>query len=247
MKDYRKMLADVLFPPICPVCRDVIPMGKRASFYEGKPEYTSFVCEPCLKKFRFIEGNICEVCGAEAETGKTLCHVCEKALRSFAGGRSVFDYNGAARAMMMSFKYNGKAEFADFLCHAAVKRHGDWIRSLKPDAIVPVPIHPEKLKERGYNQAELLAKGIASATGVPMRDILMRRKETGASKELGQKSRVLNLKDAFALKGQIPAGKRFLLVDDILTTGVTLESCTALLLEEGKAEAVYVLSLCSGK
>ena len=159
----------------------------------------------------------------------------------------MFSYNGAARQMMMAFKYEGKQEFKDFLSFAAADRLGGWIRSLRADALVPVPVHPAKKRDRGYNQAELLAKELSAYVNIPVKDILLRKKETNASKELGIKGRVLNLKDAFALACAVPAGKRFLLVDDILTTGVTLESCAEILLYEGKAEAVYVLSICSGK
>ena len=247
MKDYKKIITDIIYPPVCPVCGDVIPIAKRKPRYEGKPCYGAFLCAPCKGNLRFLEGNVCEKCGAETSPGKTLCNVCEEVARCFAGGKSILAYDGVARQMMMAFKYSGKREYADFLTYAAAERAGSWIQSLHLDAIVPVPIHPEKRKARGYNQAELLAQGIAAYTGVPMRDILKRNKETNASKELGLHSRVFNLRDAFSLKGPIPKGKRFLLVDDILTTGVTMESCAELLLYEGNADAVYVLSLCSGK
>lgn len=255
------MLADIIYPPVCPVCGKVIRVKSRIPYYYGKETYDSFICPACFKKLTFVSDHFCAVCGRELdvpgagdvrgkETGirsaAPLCQKCSEVPRVFAGGRSLLHYDGVTRSVMMALKYNSKKENADFIGYAVNDRLGEWIRGLAPDCIVPVPVSAERERERGYNQAGLIAGKISAYTGIPCADLLIRNKNTVASKKLGAKARVLNLRGAFAMKETDSCkGKRILLVDDICTTGVTLESCAEILLYEGRAAEVYVLSVCS--
>jgi predicted amidophosphoribosyltransferase len=112
------------------------------------------------------------------------------------------------------------------------------------DGIVPVPLHPRKLRLRGYNQAELLAREVSKSLGIPVTPLLKRDKETRPQVELGRDDREANVRDAFALDPawSPAAGGRFLLVDDVRTTGATVGGCTRTLLRTGPA-AIYVATI----
>ena len=118
---------------------------------------------------------------------------------------------------------------------------------IKAQAIIPVPIHKKKYYKRGYNQAEVLANELSKALKIPvLPKFLIRAKETVAQKELTQEQRVLNLMDGFLVPKPMAKLKRVILIDDIYTTGATMEACTRKLLEAGVRE-VYCVSICSGQ
>ena len=145
-------------------------------------------------------------------------------------------------------------EYADWYAQAIWQQYGVQLRGLEIDAVVPVPLHRSRRNERGYNQAELLAKRLAKRLRVSMwPKALKRTRKTTAQKYLGGRERQRNLESVFAL-GSSPWGtgsswlehKTILLVDDIYTTGGTAEACTRVLLEAG-AQAVYLVNVCIGE
>ena len=145
-------------------------------------------------------------------------------------------------------------EYADWYAEAIWQQYGTQLCGLEIDAVVPVPLHRSRRNERGYNQAELLAKRLAKRLRVPMWPrALKRTRKTTAQKYLGGRERQRNLESVFAL-GRSPWGtgsnwlehKTILLVDDIYTTGGTAEACTRVLLGAG-ARAVYLVNVCIGE
>jgi Predicted amidophosphoribosyltransferases len=156
------------------------------------------------------------------------------------------------RRSIADFKYHNKKEYAKFYMEEMIRLFAAGIIKMNPDVIVPVPIHKSKYQERGYNQADILAKGIAKELGIEvLSQLLIRTKKTLPQKKLSDKERLRNLQEAFLFnkvaadrfKGDI---KRVLLIDDIYTTGSTIEACTNVLKSEGISE-VYFLVLCIGK
>ena len=114
------------------------------------------------------------------------------------------------------------------------------------DAIVPVPLHQKRLREREFNQAALLAGQLSRASGLPVRDVLVRSRYTGTQTALDRAERRQNLRNAFSLrKNADVTDQNLLLIDDVLTTGSTLDACAAILLEQG-AESVRALTLARG-
>ena len=166
-------------------------------------------------------------------------------------------YDETAQEIMADIKYNAKPEYVRLLALLAAKRLGPWIRAVRPDLIVPVPIHPDRMKTRGYNQAELIARALseilehtALTKGVPMRipvmtGILHRVRKTEAQKGLHAGERLLNLQNAFEVPGFLEEHPRILLIDDIYTTGATLNSCAEALLRAGASD-VYGLCIAAG-
>ena len=147
---------------------------------------------------------------------------------------------------MAQIKYNNKREYLDFYGTALAARYGRTIRRMQADALVPVPVHATRKKTRGFNQAEILARVIGKKLGIPvMPEMLVRNKKTLPQKDLSAAERLKNLSGAFAA-GEIPEGIRsVILVDDIYTTGTTLDEIAALLKEHGVSK-VYCVTLACG-
>ena len=145
------------------------------------------------------------------------------------------------------FKYDNKREYADFYIEEILKHYGTWIESLQVDAIIPVPLHRSKQRSRGFNQAELLAKGIGKALQIPVEaKVVERYRKTKVQNVLNDTERKNNVKKAFKIAGNVVKLKKVLLVDDIYTTGSTIDAIAEVLKEVG-VEQVYICCLCAGR
>lgn len=195
------------------------------------------ICQHCLKKLSFVRHPICCKCGKQVltETQK-ICYDCSRAARSFSANRAILNYDDNARRCMVGIKYKNHREHVELFGKMMVHRLGDFIMEENPDHLIPVPVHPSRLKTRGYNQAEMIADVIGRELGISVKtDILFRKKQTEAMKSLDPDERLANLDEAFAIeKSNIPAGTRkVMLVDDIYTTGATIETCSKILCSYG--------------
>lgn len=235
-----KTLIDLIYPLRCPLCGDiVIPKGEKIC-YECRPKLP-YVKEPsCMKCSKPIEDEDMEFCGD-----------CQRKSFSFTRGYSLWVYDERMRQSISAFKYLGRKEYGAFYVEEILKNLKGTLDRLELDGVVAVPLHPRKLRKRGYNQAKVIAKPIAKACNLPYIDLLLRSKNTLPQKELSDKERIKNLQSAFAINKRVLNGlsvpmNRLLLVDDIYTTGSTIEACTELLLQYGVKE-VYFLTLCIGK
>jgi len=240
------MLTDILFPPRCPGCGEIIRFANRFSYYEGERAEGAYLHKKCKKALLRNDAFYCRRCGTPLEEGEDLCSRCATESRAFDEGRSVFVYEGAAKKALMDIKYHGQSEYCEYFAFAANEMLGEWIRSKGIDVLIPVPVHPKRQKERGYNQAEKLAGQLSSFCGIPVRsDVLVRTKNTKALKELGPEERRKSLQEAFEIRTPLPAGSTVLIVDDIFTTGATMDACARRLKPEGGAARVYCLSICA--
>jgi ComF family protein len=200
---------------------------------------------------RFIQEPLCKKCGRPVHNSiQEYCFECSKRDYSFEYGRALFLYDDAMRKSIYAFKYKYKKDYARYYASEMARILGDAIREISPDVMIPVPIHAKRKAVRGYNQAELISRRLSKLTGIPQDvDLLVRVKNTKAQKALGDAERYANLKDAFSISANVPAAarsyKRVLLVDDIFTTGSTIEMCTRKLLDFG-IESVCFVCLCIG-
>ena len=230
-----QILADLLFPRRCPVCDDVVPAG------EG------LVCRRCVPKLQYVREPRCKRCGRQLSDGaKAYCGDCTKHKHVFDYGYALYDYE-SMRKSIFRFKYKGRCEYAKFYAEEVCEKLRDEMRMMDADAIIPVPVHKSRLKSRGYNQAQLVAAEISRLTGIPMYDKIVRRaKKTVPQKELNMHERQNNLKKAFNIDGNVVKLNKAIIVDDIYTTGSTLDAL-ALELKKRGVKAVYFIALCIGE
>ena len=156
-------------------------------------------------------------------------------------------YDEIMRRSVSRFKYGGRREYASFYAEEILRKCGREAALWKAEAFIPIPLHPSRRRKRGFNQAELLARELSKRTGIPAdAGVLFRVKKTRVQKELNREERAANLKGAFSLgKGTLPY-KKVILIDDIYTTGSTVDEA-ARILREGGADSVYFLCICVGR
>ena len=157
---------------------------------------------------------------------------------SLALARAAFAYEGLLRRVLASLKYLGASRLAPILAGAAEPAMRPLVAVTGPATLVPVPLHLERRRSRGYNQAELLARQLARSTGMPFADPLARARPTTRQHRLNRVARLQNLRGAFVLRpgGTVPQAA--ILVDDIITTTATLDACASVLRAAG-CEAAY--------
>ena len=235
-------LWDLLYPPRCPLCGEILESG------EGETH------EKCYEKLPWVREPICKRCGKPMMSpGGDVREFCQDCLRnyhrqkkSFDQGRALWIYEGDIQKSVLDFKYKGMKTYADFYGSEVVRVWGGWIRRKNPDVLIPVPIHARKKRIRGFNQAELLAKVIGKKMDLTVRnDILCRNRWTEPQKSISGQERRHNLTKSIEIRN-LPIGiRRVMLIDDIYTTGSTMEACGRILKENG-VEEVDFLTLCIG-
>ena len=142
---------------------------------------------------------------------------------------------------MAQIKYKNRREYLDFYGSAIAERLGPQIQRLSPDLLIPVPVHPSRRRARGFNQAEELARRLSERLGIPMSaGILFRIRKTSPQKSLTPAERLQNLEHAFSARPHPKEARRILLVDDIYTTGATMEACARALKKNGAQEVYFV-------
>lgn len=188
------------------------------------------------------------VCGKQLDDDmKEKCSDCERYAHYFERGVAAFSYNDEIKRSMYRFKYQNRREYAAFFSKTLYDLKGATIRSWHVDAIVPVPLHPARQKKRGYNQAELIARELGAYLGVPVvTDLIVRIVNTTPQKELNDKQRVKNTKSAFQVTKNSVQYKYIVLIDDIYTTGATLDACS-LVLKSAGCERIYHACVCVGR
>lgn len=230
-----KTIIDALYPRRCPICHEIVtPAG-------------GLICSFCLAKIHIIRNPVCKKCGKEVLNSEIeYCFDCNNNKRTFNYGLALTRYDDLIKQSITSIKYGNKREYLDFYSAAICQRFKKQIRNMKVELLVPVPIHKKRRRVRGFNQAEILAQGIGSTLNIPVvLDGLIRNKNTDPQKQLGSKERLKNLEKAFTVKKSCFKGKQILLVDDIYTTGSTIEACSRVLKDSG-AKNIYFIAICIG-
>jgi ComF family protein len=204
----------------------------------------SLLCAKCRDEFELVEPPLCPHCGRPRSNG-CLCPLCQRDPLQIDGVRSVAYFDGTLREAIHRFKYYNQQDLAIPLG----KLMGNyWEKSPLPaEIIVPVPLHKDRLRERGYNQATLLARELAKSIGLPVSEnSLMRVRATRPQVDLNAEERKENVGDAFRCSNEELKGKRVLLIDDVCTTGATLEACSVALRQVG-ARSVWAFTLARAR
>ncbi|MCK9445590.1 ComF family protein [bacterium] len=215
--EYLKKIWDLIFPKKCINCQK-----------EGQ-----YLCEDCLS---LIEINPFNYCLCEKLERKNKCENCKN--RNLDRILSATSFKGIAREVIHKLKYSYLEELSiplallilNYLQNINCQIDNSFI-------IIPVPMHPKKKRRRGFNQSEEIAKIISQSTNIPLSTTLIKIKETKPQMELNRIERIENIKDCFAItnKKEIE-NKTILLLDDVYTTGTTIEECTKVLKENGAKE-----------
>ena len=223
---------DLLFPRRCPVCHAPALPGLG-------------ICPECRGRLPRIRTARCQVCGKPVQDGERICPDCRKNPHVFTRGKGVFLYDETMRSAMSYFKYKGRREYGEVLAEEVFQEAESSLLDWGVRAVLPVPIHKKRLRERGYNQAEVLSAKIAELSGLMhLPKVLLRTKKTPPLKELTPEKRREALAAAMEL-GEPAPKVPVLLVDDIYTTGATLDAAAAVLLTGG-TPAVFFLTVCIG-
>ena len=230
-------LVSLFYPPFCAVCAQAVG-----------PEQN--LCLSCTEKASRIKPPFCAKCSQPftgAITGPFTCANCANRLLHFEAAVSAYRSRGVAREVVHRFKYGRQIHLRRLL--------GRWLaEALKDsrlasrcfDLVVPVPLHPARQRERGFNQAELLAAELRRASGLAVRNVLQRTRYTATQTQFDRSERMENLRGAFRLRrGSNVQDLRMLLVDDVLTTGSTLSECASVLREAG-VRSVHAVTVARG-
>lgn len=223
-------LLTFIYPKTCMSCDTLLN-------YNAKIE----LCDNCAKDFNPYRGNRCITCDRPIDnTGE--CSICKNEKIYFEKGYCVYPYAGAVRNTILNFKFKNMALYYTYLGSKMTEYYFEYIME-SYDYITAVPIHKKKLKVRGYNQAELLAEYISEQINIPYCTVLKRTVNTKPQNALNKKERAVNVKNAFSLIDNIDIkNKSILIVDDIFTTGTTINECCKVLKKAG-AFKVDFLSL----
>ncbi len=219
----------LFFPKICLSCEELLS------------ENEQFICSSCFNSLKFLE-NICPICGAPKTTKK--CPVCKTNKFLFNKACSVFLFNKVVKNMIHEFKYNEITRIAKFM--GAISQ--EYIEKFQPfdhiDYIVSVPLHKVKKRSRGFNQAEYLTREISkNLNWKHLPKLIKRKRYTETQTKLNKDQRKKNVSFAFKINPKYDIkGKNILLVDDVFTTGATVNSISSVL-KEKHANKVYVFTI----
>ena len=227
------LLLDLIFPRRCAVCDTVLSWGQKE------------ICEDCKKKIEYLDGPTCFKCGKPVRAEEEYCYDCRTKAHYFTAGAAVFSYE-YIRLSLYRFKYSGRQEYGAFYGHQMTYWLEEKRRLWNPDALVPVPLHKRKLKKRGYNQAELIARELSRYWGIPVvTNLVVRCKNTKPMKGIVGTDRQNNLKKAFKLGANDVKLSTIIIIDDIYTTGSTIDAVSKVCLEAGIGK-VYFLTVSIG-
>lgn len=234
LRALARRLLDAILPPHCLKCR--VPVGEPGS-----------LCADCWNAVTFIAEPVCAACGLpfEVPAGRdALCGGCLRRRPVFERARAALAYDDASRDMILAFKHADRTEAAPAFARWMARAGRDL--TARADMVAPVPLHWRRFWRRRYNQSALLARALGGQAGIAVvPDLLVRARSTPSQGGLGRAARARNVRGAFRLNGRMAArvrGARVLLVDDVYTTGATVEACARVLLRAGAA-AVDVLTL----
>lgn len=230
-----KKISVWLWPEICPFCGKVNSQG---------------ICSKCRRDLEAlrIKGPRCMRCSKPVRCAEQeYCYDCTHAAHLYDKGLSLWLHRRPVNQSIYQFKYHNQRRFGIIYAEEIIRIHGRVIRSWNPDLILPVPLHRKRRKERGYNQAALISRELGNGLSIPVDEkSLMRRIYTDPQKKLGRRERKGNLEHAFALRKDFSAVPVVLLVDDIYTTGSTIDAIAGLLKKRGVGK-VYFLTISIGQ
>jgi ComF family protein len=242
LSDHFDWIVDWLFPPRCRAC---------GNWMHGRD--SEYFCMSCRSSIELVMHPLCSICGrpfADSAGDDHPCGMCIKRAPHFVRARAWACYpreeleQQPLRTVVQKFKYGRKVSLGKPLGRLMARGCEEFLSEFRADLILPVPLHPKRLRWRGFNQSVLLARQVSWAYGTPMDPfVLLRCRETPPQTQLTEQERRKNMRGAFAVNPDKPIKKkRILLIDDVYTSGATVNECSRALRRAG-AKEVYVLTL----
>ncbi|MEI6349614.1 MAG: ComF family protein [Verrucomicrobiota bacterium] len=228
---------NLLYPPHCTICLTETAAGEH-------------LCEACLRELPRIEAPCCQVCSEPFSgqiDGEFTCPNCAERKFHFKCAVASYRSTKVVRELIHRFKYNRKFYLRHILAEWLADNLADpRLQSPSIDRIVPVPLHAARRRERGFNQAGVLAELLSNKSGIPLSDCVRRIRYTTTQTRYDRQTRMQNLRDAFSLRKSADVqGLHLLLIDDVFTTGSTVDECAAVLMAAGAA-SVRVATVARG-
>ncbi|MBQ8305127.1 MAG: ComF family protein [Blautia sp.] len=218
---------NALYPRHCPCCHEILKDQK------------ALICPECRESLSPIRDPRCVSCGRPVREEEELCSDCLRHPHVFDAGRAVFMYDDVWKLSIEKFKYYGCREYGDFYAEAMYRILRPALSVWQPELVIPVPLHPRKKRMRGFNQSWYLAKRLGEKAGIPAsEDVVRKIRDTKSQKKLDAAERRRNLEDAFRVTGPV-AGRRILVVDDVYTTGSTMDAMASALKKKGASGVCY--------
>ncbi len=225
-----------LYPRRCPFCDKVlVDQGVR-------------ICKGCAARLPWVREPRCKKCGAPIESDTAeYCGICRAGRHVFLENEAAFLYEGEMRDAVLRMKFYNRREYLEFFAQALYVYAGEYLTRIRPEMLLPIPMHSRKKRERGFDQCRILADYLSSLTGLPSPEgVVKRTRYTLPQKGLAREERKRNLKGAFTVLHPEVLPETVLLLDDIFTTGSTLDEMSTVLGKCG-VKKVYSLSLCIGR
>lgn len=232
MNIWKKILG-IIYPKTCCFC--------------GKVSEKE-LCDVCAKKVIYIEEPRCKCCGKPVRYAEQeYCYDCQKNTHAYEQGKSLWIHKMPVSLSIYQFKYKNRRIYGEFYAKEMARLYGNLIRFWGVEVIVPIPLHRRKKRLRGYNQAAVIAKQLGKIMGIPVDcNSIVRNRYTRPQKELNDKERKQNLKQAFSVTNKWKNYKRVLLIDDIYTTGSTIDTVAEELKKNG-VQKVWFLTISIGQ
>ena len=223
LKQFAKTFLNIICPPVCPICGEAV-------------DEPHCLCQKCYQKLHFITKPCCSVCGRPFEyqgLENMICATCMKKAPSFSMARSALEYDDFSKQLVLAFKHGDRTELTPLFVKFLMQADPEIFQNV--DLIMPVPLHWTRRLKRKYNQSALLGKALGRKMGLPYSEKYLKRvRRTESQGKKKQKERQKNVKNAFlTIHSDQIRGKTVLLVDDVMTTGATLNECAKVLKKEG--------------
>lgn len=220
-------LVNVLFPTICAACGRLGPM----------------ICDTCTEQIQILGTNVCRQCGRPSASVAKSCVFCRNDTFRLQQSRACFAFRDPLTTIIHKFKYDGLYGLAEPLGMCMARFWPEW--DSPPDMIIPIPLHERRKRMRGFNQAALLAQHLGTVVHVPLNDVGLKRvRNTTPQVGLSPAERESNVRDAFSADSSELEGKHILLLDDVFTTGATMNAAAGAIIDAGAASvSAYCLAL----
>lgn len=239
MNPILKSLIMFIFPARCRLCGEALD-----------PSDGYYICRRCWNEKEFLNHPYCEICGHPLNPEANLpdkiyqCRYCPEEV-NFRKARSIVDYDSSVGEAIKLLKYHGKIVMAKLLAELMVDALPNLFFIEDYDLIIPVPIHKKRYIKRGYNQVEVIGRILSHEVNIPLEVLnLVKIKDTPSQTSLGISDRKKNVRGSFEIADPTDLeGKRILLIDDVMTTGATVNECSKVLANKGKTKYIDVFTI----